>query len=449
MGGDSFRAQFLKPFLAIAAFAFAIVLVMEPIAPAPAVAALGDCAQPVTNGPTASATDCLYLLQAAVGLVACDPECICAPKGSLPVAATDALLCLAAATGQPVSLDCPCTSTTTTTLAVPADCGAFVSTIGASSLSQPYGVAVDSTGAIYVADAGPSKIFKFSAAGGSPTSWGGVGSGNGKFGPDDPRGVAIGTGNRVYAGDTANFRVQAFTSAGAFVTAWGSECFLAQGTGCVDPDGAGPLELGDGQFIEPYALATDSTGNVYVVDTSNFRVQVFDADGVFLRKWTISIVSRAIAIDADDTVYVAGENAVETFDTMGSPLGSFGSFCRLSDQAGCIDPDDAGPLELGDGQSFQFAGMIAGSSNGVFVADDGNHRVQWLAPSGAFRAKWGSECNLFDTIGCVDPDGAGPLALGDGQFASPTGVAVHTSGDVLVADAVNGRVQRFACPDLP
>ena len=92
--------------------------------------------------------------------------------------------------------------------------------------------------------------------------------------------------------------------------------------------------------------------------------------------------------------------------------------------------------------------MIAIGGDGVFVSDDGNGRVQWLGRNGAFRAKWGSECLLFDLAGCVDPDGPGPLELGDGQFGGATGIAIHTSGDVLVAEAYNARLQRFECRDL-
>jgi Cytochrome C oxidase, cbb3-type, subunit III len=76
----------------------------------------GDrCAQPLTSGPQPTASDCLVILKAALGAGGCDPECICAPKGSLPISATDALICLKRAIGQQVTLQCPCEGVTTTT----------------------------------------------------------------------------------------------------------------------------------------------------------------------------------------------------------------------------------------------------------------------------------------------------------------------------------------------
>ena len=78
------------------------------LSPAGVHAANGDCSQPVSNGAAPVATDCLYILNVAVGLQTCSPACICAPSGTLPSKATDALLCLNASVGVPVALDCPC-----------------------------------------------------------------------------------------------------------------------------------------------------------------------------------------------------------------------------------------------------------------------------------------------------------------------------------------------------
>jgi len=69
---------------------------------------VSGCSQPVSSGSMPTASDCLFILKVAVGTETCDPACLCAPKGSLPVSATDALVCLRKAVGQQVSLACPC-----------------------------------------------------------------------------------------------------------------------------------------------------------------------------------------------------------------------------------------------------------------------------------------------------------------------------------------------------
>ena len=69
---------------------------------------LRPCSQPISTGSRPTASDCLFILKAAVGSVTCTPACMCAPKGSLPITATDALVCLKNAVGQPVALNCPC-----------------------------------------------------------------------------------------------------------------------------------------------------------------------------------------------------------------------------------------------------------------------------------------------------------------------------------------------------
>lgn len=91
------------------------VLAIFAILLAPASARAQKCGQPLSDGAVPTASDCLFILKAAVGTESCSPECICAPSGTLPVKATDALLCLAAAVGTSLSLDCPCAPTTTAT----------------------------------------------------------------------------------------------------------------------------------------------------------------------------------------------------------------------------------------------------------------------------------------------------------------------------------------------
>jgi hypothetical protein len=94
--------------------ALGVFFLMVFFSPSLAHADLGDCAQPVTTGSEPAVTDCLFILQSAVGLTQCEPECICDVDGSAAVSVVDAQLCLALVTGQGVASACPCETPTTT-----------------------------------------------------------------------------------------------------------------------------------------------------------------------------------------------------------------------------------------------------------------------------------------------------------------------------------------------
>ncbi len=73
---------------------------------------------------------------------------------------------------------------------------------------------------------------------------------------------------------------------------------------------------GDGQFLTPLGIALDSSGNIYVVDHGNNRVQKFDSSGLFQIKIDIpgtpctgalqSKFPQSITVDSDGNVYLAG-----------------------------------------------------------------------------------------------------------------------------------------------
>jgi hypothetical protein len=80
-----------------------------------AIGAQGDCSQPVSSGDNPVASDCLFILNVAVGIQTCTPEaCVCDPTGDGNATATDALTCLNKAVSGDVPLLCPCDSVTTT-----------------------------------------------------------------------------------------------------------------------------------------------------------------------------------------------------------------------------------------------------------------------------------------------------------------------------------------------
>jgi DNA-binding beta-propeller fold protein YncE len=280
---------------------------------------------------------------------------------------------------------------------------------GDSQFANPYGIAVDSSGNVYVVDAGNYRIQKFDSNGRFITQWGGPGSGNGQFGQFYvPAGIAVDSSGNVYVADAGNNRIQKFrpraeTKYGyEFVTKWGS------------------VGLGDGQFYVPSGIAVDSSGNVYVAD-GNCRIQKFRPRAVtksgyeFVTKWG-SLGSGdgqfrgpllGIAVDSRRNVYVADYSRIQKFSprTDGSYefVTKWGSFDMLTSIA--VDP-----------------------SGNVYVADRGENRIQkfrFRDGSYEFVAKWGGRGSE------------------DGQFDEPTGVAVDSSGNVYVADRVNNRIQKF------
>jgi hypothetical protein len=116
-------------------------------------------------------------------------------------------------------------------------------------------VAVNSTGAVYVADTGNHRIQKFTSLGVYAATIGSQGTGDGQF--DSPSGIAVDSNGFIYVADTGNNRIQKFSPAGLFVTKWGT-----YGTG-------------SSQFNGPRGLAFSSNGNIFVADTGNQRIQVF------------------------------------------------------------------------------------------------------------------------------------------------------------------------------
>src|SRR5215208_1459547 len=116
------------------------------------------------------------------------------------------------------------------------------------TLKDPYGVAVNSQGHVYVSDAGKSRVLIFDHTGKLLSKWDAHGSSEGQFNSMGFGGLAIDSQDNVFVVDNGNHRIQKFDKDGNFLLQWGSE------------------GRDDGQFTRAIGLATDKDGNVYVTD---------------------------------------------------------------------------------------------------------------------------------------------------------------------------------------
>ena len=219
---------------------------------------------------------------------------------------------------------------------------------GDGEFDHPCGIAVDSSGNVFVSDLrGNNRIQKFDSFGNFITKWGSYGTGDGEF--EWPEDIAVDGSGNVFVVDTGNDRIQKFDSFGNFITKWGS------------------CGTGDGEFRVPVGITVDSSGNVYVSELANDRIQKFDSFGNFITKWDGEGTGDGefkfplgIAVDSSGYVYVADtwNRRIQKFDSSGKFITKWGS------------------EGTGDGEFKHPHGIAVDSSGYVYVADMHNHRIQ-------------------------------------------------------------------------
>jgi DNA-binding beta-propeller fold protein YncE len=182
--------------------------------------------------------------------------------------------------------------------------GKFITGFGGGMFNQPHGFYVDKEGNVWVADERAKNgkgavVVKFSPEGKVLMTLGKPGMpGNGPELLDGPSGVVVAPNGDIYVADghggNSNDRIVKFSKDGKFITAWGKH-------------GKGP-----GEFDTPHGIALDSAGKVYVADRANNRVQVFEPDGKFVAEWKQFGRPSDVAIDKNDTIYVADSQSTPT-----------------------------------------------------------------------------------------------------------------------------------------
>ena len=236
---------------------------------------------------------------------------------------------------------------------------------GNGEFIDPLGIAVDSAARVFVTDRGQDRVQVFRANGDFVRTWGGTGSGD--LVPNEPAGIAVNSTGDVFVVERYNHRVQVFDAAGHFIrkreramararesssTPWppppmrptmstssttpiDSRSSIRDGNFLREWGGTGSDE---GRFRQPGDVAVDASGNVFVADTLNHRIQVFDSAGKFIRAW--GALGHAdgrfdspcgVAIDASGDVYVADtfNNRIQVFDSAGNFIRKWGTERRF------------------------------------------------------------------------------------------------------------------------
>jgi DNA-binding beta-propeller fold protein YncE len=268
---------------------------------------------------------------------------------------------------------------------------AFRQAFGQRTLEDPYGVALDPDGDVWVADTGHDRVAEFTPAGrlvasfGLPARLGGL---------DQPEGIAVDAAGHVWVADTGLDRVVEFSSAGRVLAIVGSP------------------GSGRGQLDQPAGLTISPFGDIWVADQGNNRVEEFSAFGRY--RASIRVPSPAgVALDQKGNLWVtsAGRGAggtVEEFTPSGRRLRSFGT------------------APTGPGAAV--GGIAVGPAGHVYVAQPGPGLVSEFTPAGRLDTDFGRPPH--------------PRQPGeDLQF--PRGVAVTTKSQVWVADSGHNRIAEF------
>ncbi len=328
----------------------------------------------------------------------------------------------------------------------------------AEGLGVTSGVAVDPADNVYVAEYQGNVVRKFNADGQLVGTLGGTGSADGQL--RNPGGLATDSTGALYVTDAGNSRVQKFSSTGNFLLKFSaggsSNCTTAGGSGsggtiAVDTsddvfvnagcirrfDAVGNFETGWGPDLPSSSgIAVDSDGRVFVADLYH-RVHRFSRDGVFQLKWgddETAWASPMLAIHGDD-VYVAQQlNAtsnprlIERRSRDGALLGTY----RVPQQAGdgWIATDSTGRLYVTD-----TAGVV--------------RRVDRTSPDAAIAASASPVLTgapvSFDASGSSVPFSAVTNYRwdldGDGSFERNTGDTPTTSTSYASRGARKARVQ--------
>ena len=309
-----------------------------------------------------------------------------------------------------------------------------------ASLNVPWGVAVDTSGNVYIADRDNHRVRRVDAATGVITTVAGGFVGDG--GPatssslNSPAGIALDASGNLYIADSAHHRVRLVDGAtGTITTVAGTTSTGFSGDG-------GPATTAN--LNSPQGVAVDGSGNLYISDTFNHRVRRVDAatgvittvagdgasgfsgDGGTATSASLKF-PRGLAVDAAGNLLIADENhRVRRVDA------SSGIITTVAGNGTSGFSDDGGPATSASLNLPR--GVAVDTSGNVYIADRSNHRVRLVdGATGTITTVAGTTSTGFSGDG-------GPATTAN--LNSPQGVAVDGSGNLYISDTLHDRIRR-------
>ena len=313
-----------------------------------------------------------------------------------------------------------------------------------ADLFHPTGIALDSSGNLYIADQGNYVVRKVDSTNTITTIAGIAGSagfsGDGGKGTSaqlyNPSGVAADTFGNLFIADTNNCRVRKLVLSSDTITTYA-------GNGTCGYSGDGSLATG-AEIYNPYGVATDSSGNLFIADTYNFvirevtksslkistvcgkNINGFSGDGAAA---TAAEIGYVYQLAVSGTTVTIGDNTnyrVRQFTVAGNINTVAGtgtaSFCG-----------DAGKATLA---CFNQPTGVAVSGSNVYVADQYNYRIRLFTVGGNINTVAGNGTYNIPTLLTGEP----PQGV---VFNYPYGVYGDPSGNVFVNDTSNALVREL------